>query len=250
MVLEGKCLMELFIIVCILVIVFAILKPQIKGAIGESVVASILSGLPKEEYRVLNNVMLRTGYGTTQIDHIVVSIYGIFVIETKNYKGWITGSEYGDYWTKNMYGKKYTFRNPLKQNYAHVKALEASTGLTEDKFIPIVAFSGNSDLKVNTRKPVVYIGNIKQVIQSYKDIKLQENELDTIVARVLSENITTKEERNEHVQQIRANIRENDAKIAAGICPRCGGQLVLRKGKYGAFTGCSNYPKCRYTKKN
>lgn len=32
------------------------------------------------------------------------------------------------------------------------------------------------------------------------------------------------------------------------ICPKCGSKLVKRKGKYGTFTGCSNYPKCHYKK--
>lgn len=116
--------MDILITLTIISIVIVIFQPKIKGIIGEKIVASKLSKLPEQQYRVLNDIMLRTEYGTTQIDHIVISIYGIFVIETKNYKGWITGSEYGEYWTKNMYGKKYTFRNPLKQNYAHVKALE------------------------------------------------------------------------------------------------------------------------------
>ena len=33
-------------------------------------------------------------------------------------------------------------------------------------------------------------------------------------------------------------------------CPECGGDLVIRKGKYGEFVACSNYPKCKYIKKN
>lgn len=150
--------MEILFIVVILSIVYTVFEAKIKGYLGEKAVTVVLSGLPEEQYRILNDVMLRTEHGTTQIDHVVVSVYGIFVIETKNYKGWITGSEFGDYWTKNMYGKKYTFRNPLKQNYAHVKALEEKIELSEDKFIPSVAFSGNSDIKVKTSKPVVYIG--------------------------------------------------------------------------------------------
>lgn len=240
--------MEILFIVVILSIVYAIFEAKIKGFIGEKAVAVALSGLPEEEYRILNDVMLRTGHGTTQIDHVVVSVYGIFVIETKNYKGWITGSEFGDYWTKNMYGKKYTFRNPLKQNYAHVKALEEKTELSEDKFIPIVAFSSDSDIKVKTNKPVVYIGQLKRVIKEYKEIKFQESELDMIVAKVQSENITEKEVRKEHVKQIKSRVSHEQSKVAAGICPRCGGQLVSRKGKNGAFIGCSNFPKCRYTK--
>lgn len=111
--------MELLIIIFVVGILYTLFEANIKGFIGEKIVAAILSGLPKQQYRVVNNVMLGTEYGTTQIDHVVVSVYGIFVIETKNYKGWITGSEFGDYWTKNMYGKKYKFQNPLKQNYAY-----------------------------------------------------------------------------------------------------------------------------------
>ncbi len=33
------------------------------------------------------------------------------------------------------------------------------------------------------------------------------------------------------------------------VCPKCGGTLQLRNGKFGKFYGCSNFPKCRYTKK-
>lgn len=239
--------MEILILLFILSILYVIFLPQIKGYLGEKVVSTILSGLPTQQYRVLNDVMLRTYYGTTQIDHIVVSIYGIFVIETKNYKGWITGSEYADQWTKNMYGKKYQFRNPLKQNYAHVKALEEMLDLPEEKFIPIVAFSINSDIKVNTSKPVVYTGQLKRTIQEYSDIKLTEQEIDDIALKIRFANVTSRETKKEHVNQIRTKISDNDLKVSQGICPKCGGTLVQRHGRYGAFTGCSNYPKCKYT---
>lgn len=39
-------------------------------------------------------------------------------------------------------------------------------------------------------------------------------------------------------------------KTDGGVCPKCGGKLIMRDGKYGTFIGCSNYPKCRYTEKN
>ena len=69
-----------------------VVKPIIKGIVGEKVISVLLSGLPKEQYILLNDVMLQTDKGTTQVDHILVSVYGIFVIETKNYKGWIYGA--------------------------------------------------------------------------------------------------------------------------------------------------------------
>lgn len=240
--------MELIMLFIFLSIILAIFKPQIKGYIGEKVVSSILSRLPEKQYKLLNDVMLHTNYGTTQIDHIVVSVYGIFVIETKNYKGWITGSEYSENWTKNMYGKKYLFRNPLKQNYSHVKALEKTMNLSVDKFIPIVAFSSNSDIKVKSTTPVIYISQLKRIIMKYKEIKFREDELESMVNIITMANITTKDVKKQHVQQIRNNVKKDKAQIAHMICPRCGGKLVMRKGKYGRFTGCSNYPKCRFTK--
>lgn len=233
----------------VLVTVLKAFLPEIKGWLGERFVSKILSSLRKEEYKVINNVMLKTNRGTTQIDHIVVSIYGIFVIETKNYKGWITGGEFSDEWTKNMYGKKYKFRNPLKQNYGHVKTLEELLDLATDKFIPIVVFSVNTEIKVNTKKPVVYTANLKKEILSHKEERFNVLELNKIVKQIKSLNVDSKDNRKKHVADINKNIiREKDS-IANNICPKCGGTLIKRNGKYGGFMGCSNYPKCRYTVK-
>lgn len=72
---------------------------RIFGGVGEKTTSSILLFLDKSKYKVINNVVLKSGDKTSQIDHIVISDYGIFVIETKNYKGWILGSENSEYWT-------------------------------------------------------------------------------------------------------------------------------------------------------
>lgn len=235
------------IIIAILGIIVRLFTPKIKGWFGEKSVALLLSRLPKEEYRVINNVMLRTERGTTQIDHIVVSVYGIFVIETKNYKGWITGSEYAEQWTKNMYGKKYSFRNPLKQNYGHVKALEKLLEMKEDQFIPIVVFSINCDVKVKTSQPVVYTVSLNKTIKKYQEHKFEMSQLEDIAETIIGLNIDSKEARTEHVKAIHTNLKMQKESIQNNICPKCGGDLVKRKGKYGNFVGCSNYPKCHYT---
>ena len=104
--------MQSFILILIIIFTIGIIYlkinlPFIKGKLGEKSVATILSFLPKDEYVVLNDIMLKNGNSTTQIDHIVVSIYGIFVIETKNYKVWIFGNAHKDYWTQNILGNKY-----------------------------------------------------------------------------------------------------------------------------------------------
>ena len=111
------------IIIGIVVISFVFIrvyKAKIKGYIGEKQVSKRLRKLNKRKYKVLNNVLLKTANGSTQIDHVVISIYGIFVIETKNYKGLIFGSENDENWTQVIYKNKGKFRNPIKQNYGHV----------------------------------------------------------------------------------------------------------------------------------
>jgi hypothetical protein len=68
--------------------------PAVKGFLGELQVRTVARlMLDRETYQALHNVTLRTRDGTTQIDHVIVSPYGVFVIETKNMRGWIFGSE-------------------------------------------------------------------------------------------------------------------------------------------------------------
>lgn len=72
----------IILVAFILIILFRIKMPSIKGRLGESKVSNILKRL-SDEYFVINDLLLKTSRGTTQIDHVVISKYGIFVIETK-----------------------------------------------------------------------------------------------------------------------------------------------------------------------
>ncbi|WP_419184190.1 nuclease-related domain-containing protein [Xiashengella succiniciproducens] len=85
----------MIILLIVLSIVFQILKPKIKGFLGELLIRFVLLFLNKKEYKIIHDVKLFYNGLMSQIDHVVVSKYGIFVIETKNYKGWIFGSENG-----------------------------------------------------------------------------------------------------------------------------------------------------------
>lgn len=120
------------------------LKAMIKGWLGE-VQVSIAKKLflDSKLYTDVNNVTITTTNGTTQIDHIIASPYGIFVVETKNMEGWIFGDEKNSQWTQSLYGKKYKFQNPLHQNYRHIKALSEFLGIGEDKFHSLVMFTSD-----------------------------------------------------------------------------------------------------------
>ncbi|MEO3684589.1 nuclease-related domain-containing protein [Shewanella vesiculosa] len=109
----------------IIILTFIIRTPWFKGILGEFQVNLILNRLPQNEYYRLKNITLLTEDGTTQIDHIVVSKFGVFIIETKNLKGWVFGSANQKLWTQKIFKYSSTFQNPIHQNYKHLKTLEA-----------------------------------------------------------------------------------------------------------------------------
>lgn len=239
----------LFWITILLGIFTPIFYPKLRGFFGEFWVRKELEKLHQDKYHVLNDIMIESSKGTHQIDHIVISKFGIFVIEMKNYYGTIIGDEYKDKWIQYLGKNKYYFNNPTHQNYGHVKALEEMLGLEANKFIPIVCISNQAKLKIKA-KNVTQLEFLNNLIESYKEEILDAN-INEIKEKLGSMNITDKNIRKAHVKNIRSNIKENDTKEDNMICPKCGGTLVERNGKYGKFIGCSNYPKCRHiVKKN
>lgn len=223
-------------------------KASILGKIGENRVAVILERL-SSKYYIFNDVYLLINGKTVQIDHLVISVYGIFVIETKNYSGWIYGNDSSEYWIENKYGKKYQFYNPLKQNYSHIICLKKLLGFEDKYFIPIVVFSGEAELKIRTKELVVYLEELEDVILRYNTPIFSELTVGIIQKKILKSLI--KDERIEefHSRKIRENLWEKDRKINKKICPKCGGKLVECNGRYGKFIGCNNYPKCKFTLK-
>ena len=200
--------MNIAIYAIILGAVLGILKyvilPIFKGFIGEKSVAFFLSGLPENEYILINDVMLKTDRGSTQIDHVLLSIYGIFVIETKNYKGKIYGTEYGEQWTQYLGKHKNSFYNPIRQNYGHVAALSTLLAQPKEAFIPIVAFSIRSTLKVRTEQEVTYFPKIKKKVCKYKEIRYTEMQIDEFAEIIKNSRMEgNRAERKQHVKDIR-----------------------------------------------
>lgn len=234
-----------------------------KGKRGEMRVSAILSQL-SDEYTILNDLVFRTEKGTTQIDHLVVSKYGIFTIETKNYRGEIYGDDNRKEWTQLIvtevtYAKKwwktYTyvtknrFYNPVKQSVGHAfRIKELLSVFPHVKIVPIVVFTGDAILSyVESKNHVVYEENLLDVIDGYKTTYLTDNDVQAVLAILTGNSIRETVSDRQHVKNLRTAAREVNATINSGICPKCGGHLIGRNGKYGTFYGCSNYPKCRFT---
>ena len=236
------------IIMAILAILMDILYPKFRGFMGEFWVKQELKKLPKNKYLVLNDIMVKQNDGTHQIDHLIISQFGIFVIEMKNYYGLILGDEHKDKWIQYLGKKKSYFMNPIYQNYGHVKALQEILNLDNKMFIPIVCFSNQAKLKIETKNNVVQLDYLVSNIKRYQNVILN-SDIEVIYNKIMKLNITDKLERKNHVKNIKIKINEENNKVDNMICPRCGSNLVTRNGKYGMFLGCSNYPKCRFIKK-
>lgn len=236
-----------FLIIIILGIFSSIFYKKIRGFMGEFWVKMELKKLPKNEYIVLNDIMIKSSKGTHQIDHIIISEFGIFVIEMKNYFGLIIGDENKNKWIQYLGSNKYYFNNPIHQNYGHIKALQELLNLSGNKFVSIVCFSNQVQLKVNV-KNVTQLDFINKLIQSYSEKIINEN-IIKIKNLIEENNIKDRIIRKQHIDTIKAKIKEKNNKEKDMICPRCGSQLVECNGKYGKFIGCSNYPNCKYTSK-
>ena len=224
-----------------------------KGWIGEAVLTVakkiVLDG---NVYRDINNVTIRTANGTTQIDHIIVSRYGIFVIETKNMEGWIFGGEQQPQWTQSLYGKTFRFQNPLHQNYRHTRALEEFLGLPGTHFHSVVCFVGET-CQLKTGLPANVIrGGPFGYIKAKTDVLIPDDQVLAIVEAIKTGmrpknflGLSTRETKREHL----ASLQERHSSTTT--CPKCGSDLVLRTIKKGEktgqqFYGCSQFPACRF----
>ena len=221
------------------------IRASAHGKEGERRVQEKLNPLffGKVEHRFINNLILTDSNGKShQIDHIEIRENGIFCLETKYFTGWVFGDENSDKWTQVLYkGEKHSFTNPLKQNKSHCYHISNVIGKKYNVNSVVVMANNNADrIKCSN---VVNVKQLKHYLKNFNDgTHLSIEEMDDIYNKLLNakSDITNKQ----HVQ----NIRKTQEDLKNNICPRCGGNLILRKGTNGSFYGCSNYPNCKFTK--
>ena len=243
----------IFIIVLIaLPIVFAISRIETKepiankeiGKEGEKLVCRVLGVSVDGEKQVFNNYKFISNGKSVQIDHIYINKNGIFVIETKNYKGEIYGNEEQHEWTQVLaFGNvENKFYNPIKQNKSHIYKLQ--------KFLPkniniisVVVFI-DADIENVKSNNVCTIDELHEILHMSYETTISSKQIDYIanILRRYQNNNISNEEHIHDIHKMQHDIKNN-------ICPRCGSPLVLRDSEYGKFWGCSNYPKCKFKKK-
>lgn len=167
-------------------------SPAIKGRLGESKVNRGLGGLDPALYHLFHDLYLPRpdGKGSTQVDHIVVSPFGIFVIETKNYQGWIYGGEKQRQWTQQIYRRKQRFQNPLHQNLLHVRALMNFLQLPESTFHSVIFFIGNAEFKTPMPANVLSHG-LRSWVENHRDCRLDPEKVAQISKKLAAHELTT-----------------------------------------------------------
>lgn len=208
--------MEVILLIAVLLVIGFILGRDKARASGNRGEARLSRALQKRfvppDYHLLNHVTLRLSEGTTQIDHVLVSRFGVFVIETKNYKGWIFASAGARYWTQVLYREKFKFQNPIRQNEGHVRAIR---GLLE--FLPadavrsIVVFTGDAEFKTPIPNGVftlkgflAYVGSRAAEVMSVDRVQFCVERLETARLPI------TKATDVEHVQGLRRRFGNDE----------------------------------------
>lgn len=215
----------------------------------------------------MHNVCLSWPNGkTVQIDELIIAQSGIYVIEVKNYKGWIFGNIYNDYWTQCLttgfrgFSTKNKLYNPIMQNQGHIRCLRnVLSAYTDVPYHSIVVFSNEAVFKDVTYDPsVAYLIHMSELRKTLKSIDrdFQEAVSATKISEInklIGDNISSSNSKG-HVSYVREVQNMKSSGYLNQIrCPLCGSYLVVRTVKNGEnadshFMGCSSYPRCRYTR--
>ena len=200
--------------------------------------------LASKEYRQYHDMFIPALPRPTQIDHIVVSEYGIFVIETKTMNGKIYGYYDDSKWAQYFGKEKYIFQNPLRQNYLHTKTLAKFLNVDHSKLFPVIVFWGDCQLQTDLPENVCKEAAFVHYVKSKKQMLLTKEEVSRVCLTLHKlKTSDLDEKRQEHVESLRSSE----------ICPRCGGKLKKKTVRRGSsigtkFIGCSNYPWCNYSR--
>jgi hypothetical protein len=198
--------------------------------------------------RRFENLIVSDERGTTEVDEVVVTTAGVFVIEKKDFNAWIFGDESDEYWTAVYPNReRHRFQNPIRQNYRHVKALQALLGIRRELIRSIVAFTGRCRLMTSVPENV-RCSDYLDYIMAHSEAVLADDEIGRISAELANlEALSDDAAFDRHVDDVHARFS------SMKDCPKCGGRLVRRQSRQlgdeeNQFMGCSNFPRCRFVK--
>ena len=210
----------MLISIFILSVLYFLKSPWFKGFAGEMLVhISAKIHLNKDKYHILRNVTLPTVDGTTQIDHIIVSEYGVFVVETKNMKGWIFGGAHQKTWTRKIFKYTKKFQNPLHQNYKHVETLKSILELNDQQIFSVVLLVGSSTFKTDMPENVINGPGLIKYIKSKDQQVLLNADVQMILSKIESERMApSRETTKAHINHVKQIVEEKQSSHSSPKC--------------------------------
>jgi hypothetical protein len=161
------------------------LAAAVKGQRGEFIVRqTLLSKLSRYDYQILENIKLDYRDGVIQIDHIVVSRYGIFLVECLHTSGTLTASEHASKWSRKWRGMNKSVVNPMRKNRVHLNVLAARLGLPESLFHPLVVITANTGFDGPMPSGVVKTGGMLPFIRIRNDEQLDPDRIVDIASEI------------------------------------------------------------------
>lgn len=153
---------------------------------GEALVSRVVqANFSPPDYHLMNHVTLCLKDGTTQIDHILVSRFGVFIIETKDYKGWLFANASQATWTQVLFKYRFTFQNPIFQNARHVRAVRALLDfLPTDAITSVVVFTGEAEFKTEVPEGVLFIARLIDYLRAHTVEVMSLNRMQFCVGRL------------------------------------------------------------------
>lgn len=191
--------------------------------------------------QLLHNIIIpKDDDGTAEIDGIIITPVAIVVVECKDYASKFYGDINNDM-VSVYYGKQQKrVLNPIKQNKSHIYYLKKFLNIKNIPYINYVSlkngykFTNKDNVNICCFNTTALLANL----YTYTDIVINPDIIATdILSRALSD-------KSSHTTFVNNKYKNNT------VCPKCGGELVLRTNKNtsGQFYGCKNYPKCNYIK--
>jgi len=200
------------ILLAIIIISKLRMFPVIEQNKGEALVMKEITQLfSKKQYYLFNNITLKFGKTTTQIDHVLVCKFGVFVIETKHFSGWVYANASSAKWTQVIYKVKNQFQNPLRQNHKHVLAIKNILESIDNKaFYNVVVFTGNGEFKTEKPFNVFFLDELIGFISSKEKEVLNEDEILKTIGKIERERYFISEQTDiEHVAMLKTRFKED-----------------------------------------
>ncbi len=226
----------IFWIIFITIIIFIISYHELKINTKVILAKKSLKKLGKNKYIILNDIVINSTRKVHKIDNIIISSYGIFIIKYLDVTGKIYGDDREDKWIELTDKKKIYIDNPVKENHSSIRVLSKLLDLDSSYFIPIICVPSDAIICTETKDKITQVELLDDTIKTYRKEVIKYGLLEI-----------KKKLKNSNLKRESSIFNDREEKDN-NTCPKCGSKLVVRKGKYGEFVGCSNYPNCKFTK--